>query len=190
MQPDEQPDEQPEMYAPSPDTDEPQEAPDEPIAFTPTDDEPVYWSAKEYIPQEKGGLWFAFFAVVVVALVATDIFWIKSYTFSILVVVMAATIIVLSIRPPRNIEYTLSGDQGLYIGEVLHHFSEFKSFSLIQDHGQNSIMLIPVKRFSLGVSVYFPSDAGEKIVDIFGARLPMENRKLDMIDVIVRKLRL
>lgn len=179
------------MYAPDNDMDDDSQPNSKPSnTYVPDDDEPVYWSATEYIPQEKSGLWFVIFAVVVLALVAADIFWIKAYTFSVLVVVMAAAVIVLSSRPPRTVHYTLSGTQGLYIGEVLHHFSEFKSFGIIQEHNQNSIMLIPVKRFSPGVSVYFPNEVGEKIVDIFGARLPMENLKLDFIDVIVRKLRL
>jgi len=51
-------------------------------------------------------------------------------------------------------------------------------------------MLIPIKRFAPGVSVYFPDEVGEKVVDILGSRLPMENLKLDMIDIIVRKLHL
>ncbi len=154
------------------------------------DDEPVHWSASEYIPQEKNALWFIAFAVVVIAIIAVDIIWIKAYTFSLLVVVMAAAVIIFSLRPPRVIGYTLSGDQGLYIGETLHHFTEFKSFGLIQDNGQHSIMLIPTKRFSAGVSVYFPAEVGERIVDILGARLPMEALKMDLVDVIVRKLRL
>ena len=159
---------------------------------TVAEDEPVYWSANEYIHQEKNSLWFVIFAIVVLVLIAADIFLIKSffYTFSILIVVMAAAIIIYSRRPPRVIDYTLSGDQGLYIGEKLYHFSEFKAFGLIRDLGEHSIMLIPVKRFSPGVTVYFPEEAGEKIVDIFGARLPMQDLKLDVIDVIVRKLRL
>jgi hypothetical protein len=51
-------------------------------------------------------------------------------------------------------------------------------------------MLIPTKRFAPGVSVYFPTEVGEQIVDILGQRLPMENLKLDLVDVVVRKLRL
>jgi hypothetical protein len=51
-------------------------------------------------------------------------------------------------------------------------------------------MLIPTKRFSPGLSVYFPEEAGERIVDILGTRLPMETLKLDAIDIIVRRLRL
>ena len=154
------------------------------------DETPVHWSASEYIPGKKGGLWFVLFAFVVLAFIAGDILLLKEFTFSILIVVMAAAVIVYSQRSPRLIDYTLSGDQGLYIGEKLYHFSEFKAFGLIRDQEHHSIMLIPIKRFSLGVSVYFPEEAGEKIVDILGARLPMETIKLDFIDTIVRKLRL
>lgn len=152
--------------------------------------EPVHWTASEYVHGEKNWLWFAIFAVVVVALIAIDLLLIKSYTFSALVVVMAAAVLVYSRRAPKEVNYTLSVDQGLYIGEKLYHFSDFKSFGLIRDNDQHSIMLIPIKRFAPGVSVYFPDEVGERIVDILGARLPMENLKLDMIDIIVRKLHL
>jgi hypothetical protein len=188
-------DEPTEMYTPDATTDDTESAPDQtPQPAEPSkkaaDSEPVHWSANESIDADKGGLWFVAFAVIVLALIAGDIFLLKEFTFSILVVVMAAVIILYSRRPARLIDYTLSGEQGLYIGEKLYHFSEFKGFGLIRDQGQHSILLIPVKRFSPGVSVYFPEDAGEKIVDIFGARLPMRNMKLDFIDTIVRKLRL
>jgi hypothetical protein len=153
-------------------------------------DEFVHWSAVEYINGEKNWLWFTAFAIIALLLIAADIFFIHSYTFSALVVVIVIAIIVFSLRPARMINYTLSGDQGLYIGEKLYHFSEFKAFGLVRDHGQHSIMLIPTKRFSLGVSVYFPEESGEQIVDILGARLPMENLKLDIVDIIVQKLRL
>ena len=194
--------ETPEMYTPTdaiaegPETvvdtqTENDETSDKTIEST-VDDEPVYWSAKEYIHHEKNGLWFVIFSLVVVAFISLDIFVIKSYfySFSILVVVMAIAVIVYSRRPPRTMEYTLSGDQGLYVGDRLYHFGEFKAFGIIKDQGEHSIVMLPVKRFSPGLTVYFPEEAGEKIVDIFGARLPMQDLKLDFIDVIVRKLRL
>jgi hypothetical protein len=187
------PDENLQMYAPEPDGEEPaveaemvETAPTKPA----TDDEPVHWVASEYIHGEKNGLWFVIFAIVVLALIAVDLLLLKSYTFSILVIVMAAAVVIYSRRPPQIIDYTLSGDQGLYIGEKLYHFNDFKAFGLIRDGEHHSIMLIPIKRFSSGVSVYFPEEVGEKIVDILGARLPMETLKLDVIDIIVRKLRL
>lgn len=183
---------EPEMYTPEPDNDSNPPLNSEPgeSEKTVADDEPVHWSASEYIHEEKNSLWFVMFAIVALTLIAVDIFLMKSYTFSVLVLVMAAAIIIFSRRPPRVIEYTLSGDQGLYVGEKLYHFSEFKAFGLIDDREHHSIMLIPVKRFAPSVSVYFPEEVGEEIVDIFGARLPMEALKLDAIDIIVRKLRL
>ncbi len=153
---------------------------------------PVQWVAHEYIHEEKGTGWYIIFAVVVLLLIAADVLFLKSFlwTFSFLVMVMAVALVVYSRRPPRDIQYALSGKQGLYIGERLYHLSDFKAFGLIKDGDHNSIMLIPVKRFAPGVSVYFPDEAGERIVDILGQRLPMETLKLDAIDILVRKLRL
>ncbi len=188
-------DEPTEMYVPNVAEEEVKPAPTRPTesqnpTLKPDNSEPVHWSANETIDAEKGGLWFIALIVIALILIAGDIFWLKEFSFSVLVVVMTAVIIIFSKRPSRVIDYTLSGEQGLYIGEKLYHFNEFKEFGLIQDQGQHSILLIPVKRFSLGVSVYFPEESGEKIVDIFGARLPMRDMKLDFIDTIVRKLKL
>jgi hypothetical protein len=192
---DEESDKPTEMYTPAPVPDEtpdtaPTEPPVRPALQQNTEKDLVHWSAVEYINGEKNGLWFTIFGIVVAALIAVDILFLHAYTFSALVIVMAIAVIVFTFRPARDIDYTLSGSQGLYVGEKLYHFGDFKSFGLIKDHGQHSIMLMPVKRFSLGVSVYFPEEVGEQIVDILGARLPMENLKLDVVDIIVQKLRL
>lgn len=180
-----------EMYTPEPD-----DTPEDNVSNAQndkrqlTDYEPVHWSSSEYIHGEKNIGWFVVFTISVIGLIFFDLFVLKSYSFSVLVIVMAAALIIYSRRSPKLVDYTLSIDQGLYIGEKLYHFSDFKSFGLIKDDDNHSLMLIPIKRFDPGVSVYFPEEVGEKLVDILGARLPMENLKLDIIDVIVRKLRL
>ncbi len=154
------------------------------------DNPPITWTAQEYVHMDRSPLWFVIFIVVVLGLIAVDVFLLKSWTFSALVIVMAVALVIYIRRPPRALTYALSPAQGLYVGERLYHFDEFKSFGLIRDGEHHSILLIPRKRFAPGVSVYFPEDAGERIVDILGQRLPMENLKLDVVDIIVRKLRL
>ena len=154
------------------------------------EEQPVTWTAQEYVHLDKGGLWYVVFALIVLAFVAIDILLLRSWTFSALVIVMAVAVVIYIRRPPRTLTYALSMKQGLYVGERLYSFEEFKSFGLIKDGDHHSIMLIPRKRFAPGVSVYFPEEAGERIVDILGKRLPMEELKLDVIDVLVRKLRL
>ncbi|UTX51353.1 hypothetical protein KI440_00060 [Candidatus Saccharibacteria bacterium TM7i] len=159
-----------------------------PVEATP--EASITWSAQEYIHPDKTPIWYILFGFVAIALVAVDIFFLRSWTFSALVLVMAIAVIVYIRRPARTLTYALSSTQGLYVGEQLHPFEEFKSFGLITADGSNSIMLVPRKRFAPGVSVYFPEEAGEQIVDILGSRLPMEELKLDAVDIIVRKLRL
>jgi hypothetical protein len=154
------------------------------------DNPPITWTAQEYIHLDRSPLWFIIFVVVVLGLIAVSIFVLQSWSFALLIVVMAFALLVYIRRPPRTLTNALSPQQGLYVGEKLYTFEEFKAFGLIQDAENNSIMLIPRKRFAPGVSVYFPTEAGERIVDILGQRLPMENLKLDIVDVIVRKLRL
>jgi len=151
--------------------------------------EPVHWQAPEYHHQEKNVGWFVAFGAVVVGLTAAAIFLIKSWTFAILIPVMAAALVVYSRRPPRVMDYALS-EKGLFVNDTLHSFTEFKGFGVIHDGNEYSVMLIPVRRFQPGISVYFPEQSGEAIVDILGTRLPMQPLQLDAFDKIVRALRL
>lgn len=150
----------------------------------------VTWSAHEYVAREKNVLWYIIFVVVCLGFIALDVFIMQSWTFSILVIVMAIALIIYTNRPARTINYTLSADKGLYVGEALHPLSNFKSFGILEEDGVHSIYLMPVKRFSPGLSVYFPQESGEEIVDILGKQLPIEDLKLDMLDTLVRRLRL
>lgn len=75
-------------------------------------------------------------------------------------------------------------------GDKQYLFENYRAFGILQDDTNFAIVLMPRKRFSPVVTVYFPKDKGEEIVDIFGMRLPMEEVKLDLLDKIVRKLRI
>jgi hypothetical protein len=161
----------------------------EPESSESAPEEPVHWQAHEYLHHEKSPLWFVVFGAVVLGLMTIAIFVMQAVTFAILVPVMAAALIVYSYRPPRILNYTLSR-QGLHINDRLYPFADFKGFGVIRDGKEYSVMLLPTKRFQPGVSVYFPEDSGEAIVDMLGARLPMQELHLDIIDTIIRKLRI
>jgi hypothetical protein len=150
---------------------------------------PVTWVAHEYIHREKGAMWFTLFAVVVVILLGVSIFLMNSWSFAALLAVIAVVVVVYSRRPPRELNYMID-DEGLTIDSTLHKFSSFKSFGVIHDGDQFSVMLIPTQRFQPAISVYFPEEAGEDIVDMLGGQLPMKELHLDVIDRITRLLRL
>ncbi len=150
--------------------------------------EPITWSAHEYIHQDKGTGWFVLFTIITLALIGISL-WTQAWLFTALIVVIVIVIIINSRRPPRELTYTLS-DDGMLVDDKLYKFEEFKSFGIIRDGDEFSVMLIPTQRFQPGVTVYFPEEAGEDIVDMLGSRLPMKDLKLDAVDRLVRLLRL
>lgn len=162
-------------------------APEAPATSQQPEQEPVQWQAPEYLHHEKNPFWFIVFGIVVIALTAAAIFLMKSWTFALLIPVMAVALVAYSHRPPRIMDYVLSG-KGLYISDTLHPFAEFKSFGVIHDDQEYSVVLIPVRRFRPSLTVYFPEDKGEALVDLLGVRLPMQPLKLDAFDKIVRLL--
>ena len=153
-----------------------------------TKTQPISWQAEEYVVREHNAGWYFGLIIITAGLIALSV-WLKWWTFLILVVLSVVTILISNLRPPRKIQYNLDND-GLKEGDRLHKFEDFKAFGILKEGNNFSAILIPKKRFGLSVKVYFPGDSGEAIVDALGARLPMEQVKLDFLDKIVNFLRI
>ncbi|MGK2896330.1 MAG: hypothetical protein ACSLEY_01900 [Candidatus Saccharimonadales bacterium] len=150
--------------------------------------EPVQWQAPEYLQHDKSPLWYVVFALVVIALMAGAVF-VQAWTFVVLIPIMAIALLVYSHRPPHEFQYSV-GEHGIHINDQLHPVSEFKAFGVMQEHGTNVLVLIPVKRFNPSLAVYFPVEVGEALVDTLGAYVPMQDVHPDLFDRIVSKLRI
>jgi hypothetical protein len=151
--------------------------------------QPIQWQAPEYIEHARSPLWFVGFWVVTIILMLVAFFVVRSWSFAILVPAMAAALMIYSHRPPRMLSYVAS-EKGVYINDKLHPMSEFRSFGVLMEERLPALMLIPVKRFRPGLTVYFPQEAGEQLVDLLGARIPMQDLKPDFFDKITKKLRI
>ncbi len=150
-------------------------------------DELIQWQAPEYVQERRSPWWFIGFWIVVVVIMILAGLVIKSLSFVILVPVMAAALMLYSHRPPRELNYVLSS-KGLYINEKLHALAEFRSFGVAKDESVPSLTLIPTKRFRPALTVHFPVEYGEAIVDALGSRIPMQELRLDVFDKLIRKL--
>lgn len=148
----------------------------------------VSWTATEYIAKDHNAWWYIGLVIVTAGFGTLAVF-LKSWTFLILIILCAITLILYTVRPPRKIHYTLSKN-GLTEEERLHKYEDFRAFGILKNGNNFSAVLIPKKRFGLAVKVYFPEGSGEAIVDALGARLPMEEVKLDFLDKIVNFLRI
>lgn len=149
----------------------------------------VEWDGQEYVTYDKNAGWYVGLVAVGLLLVAGSIL-LRWWTFTALVVVSVIALFVYATRPPRTIHYILSSDGLKENTGRVYKFEDYKAFGVLQNDKRFAIVLRPNKRFSPAVTVYFPEAQGEEIVDMFGARLPMEQVKLDFIDKIVKFLRI
>lgn len=149
----------------------------------------VNWNAPDLLIGKKSKTWFLWFFVIVTILAGLSI-WQQLWTFTALILVSAAAIFITRRDDQSSlIGYSLS-TRGVYIGNSFHSYDEFKGFGIIEETNLYSIVFIPKKRFSPSTSIYFNKEDGEKITDIIGARLPMEEIDHDLIDRIIRKINL
>ena len=149
----------------------------------------VNWNAPDLLIGKKSKTWFLWFFVIVTILAGLSI-WQQLWTFTALILVSAAAIFITRRDDQSSlIGYSLS-TRGVYIGNSFHSYDEFKGFGIIKETNLYSIVFIPKKRFSPSTSIYFNKEDGEKITDIIGARLPMEEIEHDLIDRIIRKINL
>lgn len=151
--------------------------------------QPFSWHAPEGLRPQRGTMWYIVFGIVTIGLMAASILLMKSWTFAILIPVMATTLLLLSTRAPQTINYSIS-PKGIYVADMLHDFSEFRAFGIMEEQGYFSAVLLPVKRFSPGLTLYFTETEGEMVVDMLGARLPMQAVAPDALEKIIRLIRL
>ena len=148
----------------------------------------INWQAEEYVAREKNAGWYILL-VLIAGLFSAAAIYFQQWTFLVLIIVAVIALIVYSLRTPRMIHYSLT-DKGVSEGNKLHEFGNFKSFGVLIEDGHCSIVLTPKQRFAPRETIYFHQTQGEEIVDAFGAKLPMEEVKLDFLDKIVRFLRI
>jgi hypothetical protein len=148
----------------------------------------VQWSASEYVAHEKSAGWYAMFfggSIVIVALVFLIT---RDILAGIVVLLACAAISVYAGRKPGTNMYIVD-EKGIQVQDKFHSFAEFRSFSVVEEGAINSIWLKPLKRFAPVVVMYFSPDDEQKIIDVLANFLPHEERELDTIDRLSKKMR-
>lgn len=148
----------------------------------------ITWEAEEYFVRDKNNWWYVGLVAVTLVLMGLAVIA-QAWTFLAVIVLSVVALLVYTLRPPRILHYVLD-NEGLREGERLYTYTEFKAFGILREGNHFAIVLTPRKRFSPRVTVYFPQSQGEAIVDAFGARLPMEEVKLDLLDKLIKFLRI
>jgi hypothetical protein len=168
-----------------------QEAPlPQPTVAAPVPEQPeVTWTASEFIAHEKSSLWYLVLVVSTVAL-ALLVFVLSRDKISATVIVVVGIIFgVTAGRQPRSLQYLLD-TRGITINRAFRPYSDFKSFALVQEGAVNSIIFMPLRRFTLPLSLYMGPEETNSIVEKLSNYLPLDqNHGHDAIDRFVQRIR-
>jgi hypothetical protein len=147
----------------------------------------VEWEASEFVQHDKGFGWLALVLIIAAVLLGIAIFF-QQWTFAALIVVMTIAFGYFGFKKPRIVHYKLNNN-GITIDTKHYTFKDFKSFGVVAEGAFYSIILLPVKRLSPGVNIYFSEEQSVAILNIVGDHLPVEKLHLDPFDIIMRRLR-
>lgn len=148
----------------------------------------IEWQASEFVDHEKNNNWFVLLGVATV--VACGVIYLLSRSiFSVVVILFAAAAFgVTANQKPRTMRYALLSNE-VQIGDRRYKYDDFRSFSLMREGALWSVVLQPTKRFMPLITIYFDPNDGEKIFDILASQMTHEERKLDAVDQLMRRIR-
>jgi hypothetical protein len=148
----------------------------------------VEWSASEYIAHEKSAGWYALFSLGSIVTVALVFIITRDILASIVVLMACGAISVFAVRKPDTNNYVID-ENGIKVKDKTYTYAEFRSFSVVEEGGINSLWLKPLKRFTPPVVMYCSPADEQKIVDVLANFLPNEERELDAIDRFSKRMR-
>ena len=154
----------------------------------PTSGQSVSWTASEYIDHQRGAQWYALLVILTAMTTVVVYFITKDYVATAVMVLAGLAVGIFSVRKPQQVTYELSSS-GLKIGAKAYTYRQFRSYSIIQDGGLNSISFFPTKKFMTPLSAYFAPEDGDRILAAIGDHLPQEQKDLDAVEKISRRLR-
>jgi len=191
----------PEPVAPETPPAPPDTAPEQPPAQVPTglkedqpepedggSEEPISWTASEFVAHEKSTGWYLMLMIAAV-LIGALVYLVTKDIISVGVVMVAALLLgIYGTHKPRQLEYRLDA-QGINIGDKHYAYDHFRSFSVVPEGAFHSIVFMPLKRFSVPISIYYAPEDEDKIADMLTHRLPFEEARLDNTDRLMRRIR-
>jgi hypothetical protein len=149
----------------------------------------VAWQAAEFIEHPHGGGWYGALILATLGLAALVYLTTKDFFATGTIVIVGIIVGVFAGHKPSQAQYEIS-DSGLSVNGKTYPYNSFKSFAVLREGALSSVNLFPLKRFMPSVSAYFDPKDEPKIVDALGNYLPYEERKLDTVDRLSRRLHL
>lgn len=148
----------------------------------------VSWTASEFIAHRKNVGWYATVALVTVIVTALVFVLTHDRISTVMIIIVGILFCLGAARKPRVLSYKLDND-GLTIGDRLHPYGEFRSFTMLRDGPFANIELLPFKRLMPQTSIYCSPEDEDEIVDMISQHVPYEQRPNSFVDRFTRHIR-
>jgi hypothetical protein len=169
-----------------------EETPLEPLPETenlPTSDSSVVsWSGPEFVAYDKNSTWYFYLLIICVILCAVVVVALKDIITALVIAFAFLLIGIYGSRKPKEISYAID-DSGVKIGEKHFLFSDYRNYSLFSEGQFSCISLMPLKRFGVTASLYFPQQNKKAVSEIISSHLPFEQHKPDMVSRLLTRIR-
>ncbi len=149
----------------------------------------VSWEAPQFIEHQHGAQWYLSLIVITAGLAALVYLVARDYIATGTIAVVGVIVGIFAGHKPQTVRYEIN-DSGLAIGEKRYKYSDYKSFAVISEGQLSSLNLFPLKRFMPPLTAYFEPSNEQAITDALGDHLPYEQRRLDAVDRLSRRLHL
>lgn len=150
--------------------------------------ETVSWTASEFAAHDKTAGWYILLAIGTLLLAGITVLLIRDIV-SVSVVVIAGLILgIYAAHKPRQLQYAVSS-RGLSVDGKQRDYSEFRSFSVVSEGALSSLIFMPLKRFAVPLTIYYPIEDEEQILSLVSSQLPLEEYNHDAVDRLIRRMR-
>ena len=154
----------------------------------PTESQPISWTGSEYVARQKSAGWFIIlFAGLAVLCGGIYLLW-NDLIAPIAIFIAGLLFAVIANRAPRQRSFMIDS-KGITVDSKFYSYSEFKSFTLLQDDAMGYIDLIPLKRFMPEISLYYAPNDEQQIFETLALHLPHEERDEHRVDKLMRKIK-
>lgn len=148
----------------------------------------VVWTASEYIAHHKNTGWFFGLFAAILAIAGLAYIFTRDLISTATIIIAGLLFGILANKKPRQLKYKLDS-QAVTIGQKAYPYNSFKSFAVLQEGAIGCVNLLPLKRFMPEISIYFPQEEGDKILDVLSSHLPHDQKEEHQFDRLMKKIR-
>lgn len=131
----------------------------------------VEWKALEYNHKEHSVDWY--WAVGLVTLVVCGIaIWTKNYVFGIFILIAGATLLLVNIRHPEQVDYSIESS-GLTMGKDKYEWARIKGFDIKKGEDISKLLIETNKHFLPVYTIPIPNDLVPEVKESLQKIIPL-----------------